>query len=173
MGSLGQMIQTLLTAAGWQAISILKFCNFCLRTRNHWWKEILLCSRPACIQASKSSSNFSVCENCALCFTSSLTLQMKKKNLGIPTVYVQLEFVIMYDIILDFSDITHESLWYVLWYHRTMISHNLDIIDAGPWYHVWYHAWYQYGYQRYRLWYHRAMISYNLDIIDAGPWYHV
>ena len=29
---------------------------------------------------------------------------------------------IMYDIILDFSGITHERLWYVLWYYWPMIS---------------------------------------------------
>ncbi len=42
--------------------------------------EKLLCSGPTRIQASKGTSNFAVRENCALCFTSSLTLQFPSRN---------------------------------------------------------------------------------------------
>ncbi len=88
------LIPTLITAAGWQTISILKFCNFCSRTRNHRQMEKLLSSRPARIQASKSSSNFSVrvilCKNCAFC--QGLFHIFIHTRVGILTVYVQLEF---------------------------------------------------------------------------------
>jgi hypothetical protein len=275
------VIPTLITAAGRQ-ISILKFCNFCSKTKNHSRMEKLLCSgqhtsKPAEVlrfsRYSRIANSFvlsvshlhsqsvwapsvyllldsSCCQYCYQCYVTlylvgpgvpnwlvnscRLCLQLQKWRpciqhqgrrlsrqaarciclhenahvalanvrkrlttstsrassrrapnhshwfwtsctwLGTCRVLLQQRslqrvfgggyshLVIMYDIILDFSDIAHESLWYVPWYHSAMISYNLDIIDAGPWYRMWYiHD-----------------INMNIkdigyDIIDAGPWYHI
>ncbi len=83
------LILTLITAAGWQAILILKFCNFFSRTRNHRQMEKLLCSGQ---HTSKPAKVLQICWYARMANSFVLSVShLHSQSVGAPTVYVQLD----------------------------------------------------------------------------------
>ncbi len=81
------LIPTLITAAGWQAISILKFCNFCSRTNQSQANgEITVLQTRMHPSQQKFFEFLDTRQLCSLFHIFTHT------PVGIPTVYVQLEF---------------------------------------------------------------------------------